>query len=240
MKVLALIIIISITGCSSSDQPADKSSGTSKNEAADTVYINGKIYTVNVAQPWAEAVAIKDGVFLMIGSNADVEAVISGSTEVVDLGGAFAMPGIGDSHIHPAMLMPKRAFCALPGTFYEPSEEDIITALKECIANYPKDREWFIAHGFTTPAMSAETLTREYLDKLIPDQPAWIEDESGHNAWLNTLAMEAADVTKDFKDDAESFFSRTPSGDLAGVAYEGAMNLCMAHRNVNFSIISDS
>ena len=106
-------------------------------DVADTVYTNGRIYTVNEAQPWAEAVAIKDGKFLVVGSNAEVEAVTGDDTDVVDLGGGFAMPGIGDSHIHPALVMPKRAFCGLPGTFYEPTEEQTIDALKECIANYP-------------------------------------------------------------------------------------------------------
>jgi len=66
---------------------------------ADTVYTNGKIYTVNEAQPWAEAVAIKDGKFLVVGSNADVEAVTGEGTEVVDLGGRMAMPGLIDVHL---------------------------------------------------------------------------------------------------------------------------------------------
>ena len=193
-------------------------------EAADVVYTNGKIYTVNEAQPWAEAVAIKDGRFLAVGSNANVASVTSKDTEVVDLGGKFAMPGTGDPHIHAALLMAKRAFCALPGTFYEPTEQDIMDSLAQCIEDYPEDREWFIAQGFSTPVMSPETLTREVLDRLIPDRPAWIEDESGHNAWFNTLAMEAAGVSAEWKDTAEVFFSRTADGDLAGVAYEGAMN----------------
>ena len=64
-------------------------------DVADTVYTNGRIYTVNEAQPWAEAVAIKDGKFLVVGSNAEVEAVTGDDTDVVDLGGGFAMPGIG-------------------------------------------------------------------------------------------------------------------------------------------------
>ena len=69
--------------------------------------------------------------------------------------------------------------------------------LKEAIAELPRRiKEWFIGHGFTTPAMSKETLTREFLDKLIPDRPAWIEDESGHTGWFNTKAMEAAGVDK--------------------------------------------
>jgi predicted amidohydrolase YtcJ len=193
-------------------------------EAADAVYTNGKIYTVNEAQPWAEAVAIKDGKFLLVGSNAEVEAVTGTSTEIVDLGGSFAMPGIGDTHIHPGLLMAKRAFCALPGTFYEPTEQDILDALEQCIEGYPEARPWFIAQGHSSAVMSPETLSREVLDRLIPDRPAWIEDESGHNAWFNTLAMEAAGVSKDFKDTPEEFFSRTKDGDLAGVAYEGAMN----------------
>ena len=117
-------------------------------DVADTVYTNGKIYTVNEAQPWAEAVAIKDGKFLVVGSNTEVDAVTGKDTEVVDLGGGFAMPGIGDVHIHPALVMPKRAFCGLPGTFYEPTEQQTIDALKECVDNYPEDREWFIAAGF--------------------------------------------------------------------------------------------
>jgi predicted amidohydrolase YtcJ len=197
---------------------------TAADIGAETVYINGRIYTVNGKQPWAEAVAIKDGKFLRVGSNDEIGGAIVETTEVVDLQGAFAMPGIGDSHIHPALLMAKRAFCALPGTFFEPTEEEILAALRKCIDEYPADREWFVAQGYTTPAMSEDTLTREFLDELIPHRPAWIEDESGHNAWFNTKAMEAAGVDRDFVDTPEEFFSRTEDGDLKGVALEGAMN----------------
>ena len=227
MKSLSLLIAVTIllAGCSPADQPVAETNDAPVVDVADTVYTNGKIYTVNDAQPWAEAVAIKDGKFIAVGSNDDVVAVTGDGTEVIDLSGAFAMPGIGDSHIHPALVMPKRAFCGLPGTFYEPSEEQTVDALKECIANYPDDREWFVATGFTVPAMSSETLTRQFLDELIPDRPAFIEDETGgHTAWFNTVAMEAAGISKDFEDTAETFFGRTPDGDINGMAYEGALN----------------
>jgi predicted amidohydrolase YtcJ len=198
-------------------------------DAADTVYRNGNIYTVNEAEPWVEAVAIKNGRFQVVGSSADVEAVTGEGTTVIDLQGSFVMPGIGDSHIHPALVMPKRAYCGLPGTFYEPTEEQTLDALRECIVNYPVDREWFVAAGFTMPAMSPATLTRQFLDELIPDRPAFIEDETGgHTAWFNTLAMEAAGVSQDHEDTPEAFFSRTPDGDIAGLAYEGALNPFLA------------
>ena len=215
--------------------------------SADTVYTNGKIYTVNVDQPWVEAVAIQDGRFVKVGTNEDIRPLIGDATQVIDLEGGFAMPGIGDAHIHPALLMAKRAYCALPGTFEEPTEEQILTTLKQAIADYPEDKSWFIGQGYTTPAMSPETLTREFLDELIPDRPAWIEDETGHNAWFNTKAMEAAGVSRDFEDTPEEFFSRTSDGDLAGVAYEGAMNPFLAvlppftteHRKVAFTRLMD-
>lgn len=200
--------------------------GWSAAQTADIVYTNGKIYTVNDAQPWAKAVAIKDGKFLAVGSAEEVAAVSGDDTEVIDLEGAFAMPGIGDSHIHPAMVMPRRAFCSLPGSFLEPTEEDIVNALKECLKTYPEDRKWVMASGATFAAMSKETLSRDFLDNLIPDRPAFIEDETGgHQIWFNTKAMEAAGVDQSFVDNPpEAFFDRTEDGNLSGVANEGAVN----------------
>ena len=195
-------------------------------QSADTVYTNGKIYTVNEAQPWVEAVAIKDGKFVAVGSAEEIAAMSGDTTEVIDLSGGFAMPGIGDAHMHPAMTMPRRAFCSLPGSFFEPTNDDIVNALKECLKTYPEDREWVIAGGATFAAMDPETLTRAFLDELIPDRPAFIEDETGgHQMWFNTLAMEAAGIDRSFVDNPpEAFFDRTEDGDIKGVANEGAVN----------------
>jgi len=151
MNMKAKIIILStlvviLMGCNQS------------RETADTIYTNGKIYTVNENQHWAEAVALKDGKFLKVGTNDEIMALKGDDTEVNDLEGQFAMPGIIDPHIHPALLMTKRAYCALPGTFYEPTENDIMDALEQAIANYPEDKEWFIGQGYSTPSMSPKRL----------------------------------------------------------------------------------
>jgi len=71
MKRLSMLIAftISLAGCSPADQPAAESSDAAASNAADTVYTNGKIYTVNESQPWAEVVALKDGKFLKVGTN---------------------------------------------------------------------------------------------------------------------------------------------------------------------------
>ena len=217
-----------LVGCSAEQQDARSPETTTDMVVADAVYQNGKIYTVDSDRSWAEAVAIRDGKFIAVGSSDHIAAYIGETTEVTDLDGAFVMPGIGDVHIHAALVMPKRAFCGLPGTFYEPTEEQTIAVLKECIEKYPKDREWFIAAGWTAPAMSKETLTRQFLDELIPDRPAYVEDETGgHSAWFNTKAMEAAGITRDYVDSDEGYFNRTEEGDIVGVANEGAVNLLL-------------
>ena len=74
---------------------------TANAQFAETVFRNGKIYTVNEQQPWAEAVAIKDGSFIKVGSDDDVRSLIGDDTDVVDLRGNMVMPGILDLHSHP-------------------------------------------------------------------------------------------------------------------------------------------
>ena len=102
MKMFTSLIAITIllTGCSPTDQSATESSEAAANSAADTVYTNGRIYTVNEAQPWADAIAIKDGAFLVVGSNEDVEAVRGSDTAVIDLQGQLVLPGLIDVHMH--------------------------------------------------------------------------------------------------------------------------------------------
>ena len=147
--------------------------------SADVVYTNGRIYTVNEAQPWAEAVAIQDGKFLVVGSNADVEAVTGEATEIVDLSGAFAMPGLVDIHGFHGMSTDQRVYCELKGTFWEPTEEQILADLRACAEEYPAEPEWFIAEGFTPAPMSKEALSLATLDEIVPDKPAFVGDESG-------------------------------------------------------------
>ena len=226
MKTLSLLVAftISLAGCSPADQPTAGSNDDAVADAADTVYTNGRIYTVNEAQPWVEAVAIKDGKFIAVGSNDDVAAVTGDSTVVVDLAGEFAMPGLIDVHTHPSMSMLFRVFCELPGTFYLPTDESTIEALKKCIAEYPDDQEWFFAEGYSTPEMKPETLTKEFLDELIPDRPAYVKDESGHFGWANTLGFVAAGIDENTPDTPEGFFSRTADGKPAGQIFEAAMN----------------
>ena len=88
-------------------------------QVVDTVYTDGKIYTVNEERPWAEAVAIKDGKFIKVGSADDVKALIGEDTEVVDLGGKFVLPGLVDTHTHPFETCAKHSLDGSHWTFLQ-------------------------------------------------------------------------------------------------------------------------
>jgi predicted amidohydrolase YtcJ len=216
MKTKSIILSLLLTFCFACSQE--------KSEMADTIYTNGKIYTVNEAQPWVEAVAIKDGKFIAVGSNDEVTANIGENTNVIDLGGKFAMPGLVDIHGFHAMSTENRVYCELKGTFWDPTEEQILSDLRACAKEYPADLPWFIAEGFTPAPMSSEVLSAATLDEIIPDKPAYIVDEGGHNAWVNSLAFEAAGVTADTPDPPLGYYERDENGALTGRVFEAAMN----------------
>jgi len=229
---LLTAVILLLTACGSEDRrahspdpAATEPTADAARETADAVYRNARIYTVNEAQPWAEAVAIKDGRFMVVGSNEDIVSVTGNTTRVHDLGGAFAMPGLVDIHGFHGMSTENRVYCELKGTFWEPTEEQILADLRACAKKYPSEPEWFVAEGFTAGPMSKEALSLATLDSIVPDKPAYVADESGHNAWVNSRALEAAGVTAETPDPPAGYFERDEAGAPTGRVFESAMNV---------------
>jgi len=134
-------------------------------DAADVVYTNGKIYTVSEAQPWAEAVAIKDGKFLAVGSNADVKATAEESTRVVDLGGKFVMPGIVDMHAHPFTGVDM----GIGGiNFTKPGDpEAMLAAVERFVAESP-DRDVFLGGNWNVGGiLQNDSPDKKLLDEIV-------------------------------------------------------------------------
>ncbi len=191
------------------------SCNTAKKETADTVYKNGKIYTVNEKQEWAEAVAIKDGKFIKVGSNAAIEKFIGEKTEVIDLAGNFVMPGIYDAHVHTSY---KYAF-TIDGQLDFSStatKEEIQAALKAYVAKHPelkaiRGKQWGHAM-FPNGKMS-----KELIDAVVKDIPVLLVAESGHNVTANSKALEMAGITKSTPNPDAGVIDRDPkTGDATG------------------------
>jgi predicted amidohydrolase YtcJ len=193
-------------------------------QTADTVYTNGEIYTVNEDKPWAEAVAIKDGKFVFVGSAVDAKAVTGTNTKVIDLNGGFAMPGIHDSHVHPSGVY----------TFEEAGEllfpestpvDEIIEIIKEFAQKNP-DVKVIRAQKWAAAAFPGGKATKEWLDPHFPDRAIYVVDETLHNAVVNSVALKLAGITKDTPDPEYGVIDRDPkTGEPTGYLSEAAMGL---------------
>lgn len=217
-------------GCSQENQSPAEVSGVSAVNAADTVYTNGKIYTVNDAQPWAEAVAIKDGKFVVVGSVADVEAATGNRTEVIDLGGAFVMPGIQENHVHASVAGATIDKAANRLQFTPTTKpEEIQLALADYAKANPGDG-WIRGGQWGTAHFLNGEPDKSVIDEIIPDRPVIFIDETVHGAWVNSRALEIAGITAETPQPSSGVIRKDPdSGEPTGYLADGGMTAVLQH-----------
>lgn len=219
---LVAFIAASLVGCSPADQPSLESNETASKDVADTVYTNGKIYTVNEAQPWAEAVAIKDGKFVAVGSNEAVAAMTGNATEVIDLAGAFAMPGVHDTHVHPPLVYTYAEAGEL--LFPESTAPDEIIELVKEYAERNPDLDIIRGSKWAAGSFPGGKATKDWLDPHFPDRAIYLIDETGHNGVVNSVALEMAGITSDTPDPNFGTIDRDPdTGEPTGYLSEMGM-----------------
>ena len=144
-------------------------------DPADIVLINGGIYTVDADRSWAEAAAIDGGLIIAVGDNADIETYVGPDTEVVDLSGRMAMPGIHDSHIHPLEGGYEQVYCNL---WDEDSVDAVIGRLQTCAATH--EDEWFIAVGLNLGLFPITGPDKSILDGIADDKYIFVDGSDGH------------------------------------------------------------
>ena len=223
MRTLTLLISfsISLAGCSPADQSTAESSKATASDAADTVYTNGKIYTVNDAQPWAEAVAIKDGKFLTVGSASEVAELVGDTTEVVDLEGRMAMPGLIDSHVHLLGTSVEKANLFLEN----PTDID---AMLEQIASFAEsnaDLPYIRGSQWNLGVFPNNSPRKELLDAIDSDRPIYIYGQTGHEAWVNSKTIELIGLANREQDNRYVWDVDPTTGEPSGTIREYSMSL---------------
>ncbi len=164
---------------------------------ADMVLFNGKIFTVDADQPWAQAVAIRDGKFVAVGKDEEIKKLIGKKTEVIDLQGKLAMPGFNDAHLHFA-----DGGLYLLGIDLRPArdEKEFVRILKEYICKVPKG-EWITGGNWDHENWpSKKHPCKELIDAVTPDRPVLVQRLDGHMALANSLALNLAGITRDTPD----------------------------------------
>lgn len=196
--------------------------------AADLVLHHAQVYTVNPAQATAEAVAVKDGKIIFIGSNKEAEQYIGSSTESIDCKGQFLMPGFieGHGHIHGlgASLITLNLMTVK-------NWDEIVEKVKEAVAK-AKPGDWIIGWGWHqekwNPAPAVNYLGYPYheeLDKVSPDNPVLLSHASGHSSYVNARAMELAGITDKTPNPSGGEIVRDGKGRIVGVLAETAQAL---------------
>jgi len=189
-----------------------------------TAYTNARIFTVNQCQPWAEALLVEDGKITAVGSTADIRAVATGDTELIDLEGRMVMPGIHDAHLH--LLYSGLKFRFEPRLSSGAGPEEIIRDLKSCHCSGPKDaegNEWIIGGEFFPQAFGPSGVNKDFLDDAFPDNPVFLYDYSIHHGLANSRALQLSGVGESVKDPSGGQFIRNKdTGDLTGEMVEQA------------------
>src|SRR5215472_4062898 len=162
-------------------------------DRADIVFKHGNIYTVNEAQPHAEAIAVKQGRIVFVGSDADATKYESG-VRVVDLAGKTVVPGLTDSHYHLSGVGEREMSFNLEGTS---SLDDLLAKLKARV-DQAMPGQWVTGRGWIETSWKPSVFpTRWDLDKVSPAHPVFLTRADGHGAVANSEAIRLAGITKD-------------------------------------------
>jgi predicted amidohydrolase YtcJ len=200
--VLLVLLVVAI-GATRSSVGARAQNGTSPLTrgaigSADLVLRNGKVVTVDEALPEAEAIAVTGDTIVAVGSNQDIQAYVSGSTKVIDLKGALAIPGLIDGHAHFTEVGHAAMTLKLAGAR---DWDDIVRMVGDAAKN-AKPGEWILGRGWhqekwsRPPAPTVEGFpVHETLSQASPNNPVLLTHASGHALFANARAMALAGVT---------------------------------------------
>ncbi len=191
-----------------------------------TLFLHGNILTgahLRASDPSAtparvSALAVTNSTIVAVGSDADILKLKGPHTEVIDLHGAFVMPGFNDAHTHIASAGQQRLTVDLDGS---PSLADMLERIRIYTAT-AKPGQWIVGSGWDHTLWASKTLpTRQDLDKVTGGHPAVFYRTDGHIVVANSAALAAAGITADTVDPAGGKIDHDATGQPTGIVREG-------------------
>ena len=170
---------------------------------SDLLFRGGRVFLA--AGAFAEAALVRDGHIAAVGAESDVLRLAAPGHETVDLDGGLLTPGFTDAHIHPVLAGLERAKCDLSEVYGLPEYLEKITAY----AGSDPHREWIDGGGWDMAAFPGGLPHRSKLD--VVDRPVYLIQRDHHAAWVNSRALELAQITRDTPDPADGRISATPT-----------------------------
>ena len=184
---------------------------------ADLTIVNATVF----GAPGASAVRVEEGQVTAVGTPGEVGR----AGEVVDAAGGLLIPGFDDAHIHLLSGARQRKDAQLSGLG---SLADTLSVIAAHAAATPGDG-WLEGRGWVYATFPGGLPTRDLLDLVIPDRPAWMTCYDGHTGWANTAALRIAGITRDTQDPPNGVIVRDERGEPTGVFKEEAQALIERH-----------
>jgi predicted amidohydrolase YtcJ len=219
LLILAVLIIVFIVN--RMQKPAA--------ETADLVLMNGKIVTVEARLPAASWIAVRDGRIMALGTDAKgFKRLAGGRTQVIDLRGSLAIPGLIESHGHFLGLGESKTILDLTTA----RSWDDIVAMVGAAAKTRKPGDWITGRGWhqdkwdRAPEPNVEGLPlHDALSRVTPDNPVVLEHASGHSSLANAKAMEISGITDKTANPEGGEIIRDARGRAIGAFLENAQGL---------------
>jgi predicted amidohydrolase YtcJ len=185
------------------------------------ILMNGKVWTAEGPNTFAEAVAITGNTISSVGNTSEIEKLAGDSTKIIDLRGRLVTPGFNDAHIHFLSGSNGLAEVELSET---KSRKEVMDYIKKYLSDFP-DRQWITGRGWQYKFFPGGLPTKEMLDSIVSDRPVYLRAYDGHIAWVNSKALELAGITRQTKFNGFGELVRDRSGNPTGVLKESAMGL---------------
>ncbi len=217
---------------------------------ADRVFNNAKVYSVSMdgKETRAQAVAVKDGKIVFVGTDEQAGKWIGPDTEVCDCHGGSLLPGFGDAHMHFSISVRRFGVVdlnSIVSDYSKTTPDEVIEIIRKRVKDFAEihpdaavihgsgwDRAWFTGalQGIARP------FTRHDIDAVVPDKPVVLDSFCGHVCLLNSKALELAGVTKDYPD-PQGLIRKDKDGNPDGYIQEPVMiaPICEAIPGFQFS-----
>lgn len=218
-KMKLLIIFFSLILTSNSCSKKEDIAVIKDNSSTQKMYYNGKIFTVNEAQPWAEALIIEKNKIVFVGSSSEAEQKIEKGAEKINLQGKLVLPGFHDVHMHPMEVGSTTTVFTLNEN--ESDAENYISTIKKAAQDNPNVK-WLIGFGHSIGALfDAQRSPLEIIDEAVSDRPVIIMEQTSHSMWINSKGLELAGITTASKNPQGGIIMKD-NGALNGILIDNA------------------
>ena len=192
--------------------------------STDLVFAGGHIYTADPANPRADAVVVRNGEIIHVGSMNDASAIATSDANWIDISGKMLLPGFHDAHVHTRLGGRSLTGCDVASAG---SLDQLSQMLRLCFST--SEKPWLVAEGLNLGFFGPAGPMSPWIDALSTTKPVLLRASDGHSVSINSMAMRVAGITAKTLTPVSGVIERDSDGSPTGTLRESAMDLVERH-----------